>query len=439
MKTQLFALTAVLAMGISTAQAAPKWIMYKQRPPATATIFGNATKNPTLICRVFSNQVVYLGKIKGDKCLVAAKGKAYVFPQFAVLTGARANQWAQSGTPLRGAYRAGKRGQALYLCKGYKDGVLRIGRLLNGGCYVPVKGKEVWIKNYQFMLNSTKTRADRIAWYLKPSNKMTKAVRGGSSAAGKLFICRVAYQNGWYVGKTIRNKCVITANNKTLRGGVYQVMAAYGNVVWSRYNYSIPTNAAVGGFANNKAQFVCRGTYKDGIHPGRLVGHSCHIGIGKQVVKLTKFNILTEGPARYATRKAPASAIKWVTFTGQLPKDAVQGGVASRRAIYICRGRHNQGTHTGRVIGNKCHITWGGSVVPLTRFAILTSSQPLKWQVGQNNKVVFGGYENGQTRYICKAPFRGGIYPGKVVDNKCLIGWSNKTLAIGNYTVLTKP
>lgn len=75
--------------------------------------------------------------------------------------------------------------------------------------------------------------------------------------------------------------------------------------------------------------------------------------------------------------------------------------------------------------------------------ASVTTSQAeagLRWVWAKNGRIppmsVKGGKENRGILYICRAHFRGGIHPGKVVNFKCNIGWGGREYTISRFQVL---
>ena len=77
----------------------------------------------------------------------------------------------------------------------------------------------------------------------------------------------------------------------------------------------------------------------------------------------------------------PATAVagdgvEWQTWNGRLPRHAIQGGVDlyGTAPLYICRARHVNGVHPGKLLNRRCHIAWGGSEVVLHQFEVLVAT-----------------------------------------------------------------
>jgi len=54
-----------------------------------------------------------------------------------------------------------------------------------------------------------------------------------------------------------------------------------------------------------------------------------------------------------------------------------------------------------------------------------------------SNAVVSGGQSRPPaTLFVCRAPFRGGLHPGKLYHGKCNIGWGGNEISLSHYEVL---
>lgn len=64
----------------------------------------------------------------------------------------------------------------------------------------------------------------------------------------------------------------------------------------------------------------------------------------------------------------------------------------------------------------------------------------VKWVKASNGEVppgaFVGGQEPGRKLYVCRAEYKGGVYPGKVVGKNCNIGWGGKEITVNTYEVL---
>lgn len=141
------------------------------------------------------------------------------------------------------------------------------------------------------------------------------------------------------------------------------------------------------------------------------------------------------------------NSLEWVTIDrgDPLPSDIVTGGYQSRppATLYICRAPYRGGAHPGKVFHGACNFSWGGDEIVVTsRYEVLTSRHALHWAAGSYGSVppfaIEGGYQHDGPLYICQARYRGGMHPGKLYKEACLIGWGGREVAIPEYYVLTK-
>lgn len=77
--------------------------------------------------------------------------------------------------------------------------------------------------------------------------------------------------------------------------------AGAGTVSWTR-GPAVPANAVIGGGDSGRPLPVCRASYQDGVHPGKVWAGNCNIGWGGKEIVLPVFDVLV------STGAAP----KWV-------------------------------------------------------------------------------------------------------------------------------
>lgn len=142
-----------------------------------------------------------------------------------------------------------------------------------------------------------------------------------------------------------------------------------------------------------------------------------------------------------------ADDIEWITIDqgDRLPRSIVTGGYQSNppATLYICRAPYRGGAHPGKLYKGGCNFGWGGSEVILSSgYEVLTSKYPLRWVAASYGSIphraIEGGYQHDGRLYICQARYRGGMHPGKVYKDSCLIGWGGQEVAIPEYYVLTR-
>ena len=143
----------------------------------------------------------------------------------------------------------------------------------------------------------------------------------------------------------------------------------------------------------------------------------------------------------------------WVDSTGGVPANAIIGGRETsptsgrERRLPICRAGHRGAWHPGKVVAGNCNITWGGVEYEKRRFQVLTGDSRLySWRAysgggtDPENGVVAGTEsrddKHGGKLYVCRADYRGGTHPGKLVINDCMIGYGGSEIQIGNYEIL---
>jgi len=125
----------------------------------------------------------------------------------------------------------------------------------------------------------------------------------------------------------------------------------------------------------------------------------------------------------------------------RLPVDTVKSGSQpeSPHTLYVCHAKYNGGMHPGKLVGDKCNISYAGRELPMARYQVLVSHMPVAW-VSSNgnlpNSAIPGGYEGAQALYICQANYRGGVHSGKVVDGGCNFGWGGREVVKHDYRVL---
>ena len=132
-------------------------------------------------------------------------------------------------------------------------------------------------------------------------------------------------------------------------------------VKWVAFSDTLPANALLASDAAGMKQAVCRGEHAGGVHPGGVVKSKCHIAAGGKEVTLDKFEVLV----------GDAAAITWVDVTGDLPGNAISGGEDGGKPLFVCRARHLEGWHAGKLVGNTCLIAYEGQEVKALRYQAL--------------------------------------------------------------------
>ncbi|HRI29100.1 MAG TPA: DUF3421 domain-containing protein, partial [Chitinophagales bacterium] len=119
-----------------------------------------------------------------------------------------------------------------------------------------------------------------------------------------------------------------------------------------------------------------------------------------------------------------AQAPKWVTFNGSIPADAISGGVDAGQTIYVCRCNYIDGKHSGKVVGGKCLIGWGGKEIAVGSFEILTGAKGCSyvwapWNGSIPSNALIAGYTNyAKTVYVVKGRYNNADVIGKLLKGQ---------------------
>ena len=139
-------------------------------------------------------------------------------------------------------------------------------------------------------------------------------------------------------------------------------LTSVANAGWvSASNGDIPSGSLSSGYeSNGEKLYVCRASYKGGVHPGKVRKQfgACNIGWGGMEVAVEQYE----------------TYVIWQQAThGEVPSSAVVGGHESDGTkLYICRGNYQGGVHSGKVRSafNACNISWGGEEVKVNPYEV---------------------------------------------------------------------
>lgn len=142
-----------------------------------------------------------------------------------------------------------------------------------------------------------------------------------------------------------------------------------------------------------------------------------------------------------------SAQLEWVEFDGELPSNAVIGGVETHRSLAVCRCNYKGAMHPGKVVERRCNIGWGGKEVGLKRFEVLVNKGvvELDW-LKTDGKIpdhaIQAGDEKGKPLYVGRAHHANGTHPGKVFKavskSICNIGYGGKEITFKTYEVLVE-
>ena len=113
--------------------------------------------------------------------------------------------------------------------------------------------------------------------------------RAGQDEGDKLYICRGWYKGGLHPGKVARSSsaCHIGWGGHEERVNPFEVLVSEVFNWTAASGGSVPSGAVAAGEEYDGARlYICRGKYRNGIHPGKVGSTlvACHIGwYGKEV------------------------------------------------------------------------------------------------------------------------------------------------------------
>jgi hypothetical protein len=139
--------------------------------------------------------------------------------------------------------------------------------------------------------------------------------------------------------------------------------------VWvAASNGNVPANAIVGGQeSSGETLYVCRAIFGNAEHGGkvgRLLG-GCSIGYGGKEETLRDYEVLVE--------RRPST---WVTERdGNIPEHAVPVGKELGVQMFVCRGRIENGLHSGKIKPefHACYIGFGGREEAINPYEVLVT------------------------------------------------------------------
>jgi hypothetical protein len=195
-------------------------------------------------------------------------------------------------------------------------------------------------------------------------------------------------------------------------------------------NGQIPSNAFEGGRADGQPLYICRTQYQNGTHVGKVVNRRCNIGWGGREIVVNHFQVLVE------RRRA-----HWVRTGQNLPRGAVLAGRSPSGDLYVCRVRHENGTHIGKLFNGRCNIGWGGKELSLDNYEVLSAPRA-RWLKAQSGGLpvgaVGGGNVDNTEMYVCRGYYKDGEHPGKTWQGRCNIGWGGQEVSLNDYDVLVQ-
>lgn len=163
--------------------------------------------------------------------------------------------------------------------------------------------------------------------------------------------------------RTIRRGARLVAVLATASLGSSAARAGQANLHWVDARAGeVPAGAIVGGWEPGRTLYVCRAWYRDGWHPGKIVGETCNIGWGGNEVTIETYQVLV----------GDGLEVSWVRASdGGVPAGAFSGGSEPGRPnLYVCRGYY-RGYQPGKIVGSSCNVGYGGKEILLNPYEVL--------------------------------------------------------------------
>ncbi len=270
---------------------------------------------------------------------------------------------------------------------------------------------------------------NRVRWVRVQEGRIpAQALEGGRDKGQPIYVCRAQYQNGTHIGKVVNRRCNIGWGGREVVLNTFDVLVERRRARWVSSGQNLPRGAVLAGRSPAGDLYVCRGSYRDGTHIGKLFKGKCNIGWGGKEVTLDEYQVLSAPRARWLRAQS-----------GQIPAGAVRGGNEGNAEMYVCRGYYKDGEHPGKTWRGHCNIGWGGQEIELNDYDVLVQQGGLTWlsqDQARNRRCVAGGQEGQETQCVCRADFRGGLHPGKTWRGRCNIGWGGQEFPVSTYEVL---
>ena len=133
---------------------------------------------------------------------------------------------------------------------------------------------------------------------------------------------------------------------------------------WVAYHGgTLPDNAVNAAAAGEAQSTVCRVSYQNGVHAGRVAGSNCEIGYGGRDWGIGGGEVLVAQQGR----------TQWVSVPvgGPMPPQAVVAGIAAGMPMVVCRARHDASTDAGKVVNGYCNVGYGGKELTVRPFDVL--------------------------------------------------------------------
>jgi|GEM_PF-1800811 len=284
------------AFEIFTKRRGLKTLWLAPQPNATPSGLsaGRAPGAPLYVCRSRHQGALVPGKLRGNRCRFAWRGKVVAKKAYEVLVSDRRGPvWVRAqGAALPVGAVDGGYGQTreLRICKASAGRRLKTGWInRNNACVIPSRGQIAMVTRYEELHVPYR-------WVTDPAGANLGGTHfpGGWEGKRKLFVCRARYRGGMHPGKVVAGRCNIGYGGREVAlAGYQQLVASKGMVTWVRAaRGAIPRGAVQGGQENRAPLYVCRANHAGGQHPGKIVGGGCNIGYGGQELVKRQYDVL---------------------------------------------------------------------------------------------------------------------------------------------------
>lgn len=266
----------------------------------------------------------------------------------------------------------------------------------------------------------------------------SELVSGGQEGSRVLYVCRSPHAGGQHPGKVVAGRCNFGYGGKEIQGRSYEVLRARGGSPrWSPLSGGLPRGAYQASVYDGRPGYVCRGSHAGGLHPGKVVAGRCNIGYGGKELRLSRYQVLLEPP------RGPPPPPPGLSWQSPGTAGAVVAGREGSRNLVVCRGRHKSEWHPGKVVAGRCNIGYGGREILTTSYQVLVANGvSARWsprQSGRDRSAWVASVYDRQNGYICRATYAGATHPGKVVKDKCNIGYGGREVVVATFESLLTP
>jgi hypothetical protein len=149
---------------------------------------------------------------------------------------------------------------------------------------------------------------------------------------------------------------------------------AMGPYVWQDGAAAIAAGlrgAVIGGQEGGQSLPLCRASYQNGVHPGKLWRNNCNIGWGgKEIALSSGFQVLVRSAAQQNEQYFPTD--NWRAPNELPPAATFYAGYEGQTWMRVCRAQYNNNWHPGKEHNGRCNISWGGKEMVMQSYQVLS-------------------------------------------------------------------